>query len=64
MPQWAVERRDSMAYETKAILTALAEIACRTGSKAMYKAIAKMANTEGVVMPSYEEAKADIEEDD
>ena len=53
-----------MAYETKAILTALADIACRTGSKAMYKAIAKMANTEGVLMPSYEEAKADIEEDE
>jgi hypothetical protein len=36
-----------MAYETKVILVSLAEIACRTEAKEVYKAIAKMANVEG-----------------
>ena len=52
-----------MAYETKVILISLAEIAVRTGAKEVYRAIAKMANAEGVILKSYEEAKAELEED-
>ncbi|MGL4941601.1 MAG: hypothetical protein ACRC46_00235 [Thermoguttaceae bacterium] len=52
-----------MAYETKVILIALAELACRTHSREVYNAIAKMANAEGVVLKPYKEALAEIEED-
>ena len=51
-----------MAYETKVILISLAEIAVRTNAKAVYKAIAKMANVEGVILKPWEEAKAELEE--
>jgi len=51
-----------MAYETKVILISLAEIALRTNAKEVYKAIAKMANAEGVILKSYEEAKAELED--
>ena len=51
-----------MAYETKVILIALADIACRTEARDVYKAIAKMANSEGVIIKSYEEARAELEE--
>jgi len=54
---------ESMAYETKVLLIALAEIACRTNAKEVYRAIAKMANAEGVILKSYEEAKAELDED-
>ena len=54
---------DSVAYETKVLLIALAEIACRTDAKEVYKAIAKMANVEGVILKSYNEAKAELDED-
>lgn len=55
---------DSMTYETKAILISIAEIASRAKSvKEVYKAVAKIANSEGVLLQSYEEAKAEIEED-
>ena len=54
----------NMAYETKVILISLAEIAVRTGAKEVYRAIAKMANAEGVILKSYEEAKAELEEAD
>lgn len=50
-----------MAYETKVLLIALAEIACRTNSREVYNAITKMANAEGVVIKPYDEAKAEIE---
>lgn len=53
-----------MAYETKVILIALADIAVRTNAKDVYKAIAKMANAEGVVLKSWDEAKAEFEADD
>ncbi|MDR2713578.1 MAG: hypothetical protein LBB91_10750 [Clostridiales bacterium] len=53
-----------MTYETKAILISIAEIASRAKSvKEVYKAVAKIANSEGVLLQSYEEAKAEIEED-
>ena len=51
-----------MAYETKALLMALSEIALRTNSKEMYKAIAKIANTEGLILKPYDEARAELEE--
>jgi len=55
---------NDMAYETKVILISLAEIACKADSpKEIYKAIAKMANAEGVILKSYEEAKAELKED-
>lgn len=53
-----------MAYETKVLLIALADAALKTDSKEMYKLIAKMANAEGVVLPSYNDAKAEMENDD
>ena len=50
-----------MAYETKVLLIALSEIACRTNdAEEIYNAIAKMANAEGVILKPYEEAKAEI----
>ena len=52
----------NMAYETKVLLMALARLAIRTNSKAMYKEIAEMANVEGMVLKTYEEAKAELEE--
>jgi len=52
-----------VAYETKVILISLAEIAKKaTSVKEMYDAIAKMANAEGVILKSYEEAKAELKE--
>ena len=54
---------ESVAYETKALLIALAEIACKAKNpKEIYRAIAKMANAEGVLLKSYEEAVAEIAE--
>ena len=53
-----------MAYETKVLLAMLAEIALRTKSKEMYKAIVKFANVEGVVLKPYEEAMLEINEDE
>jgi len=53
-----------MAYETKVLLIMLAEMALRTNSKKMYKIIAKTANAEGVVLKPYDEARAEMEEDD
>ena len=51
-----------MAYETKVLLMALAEIACRTNAKEVYNALVKMANVEGVILKSYDEAKAELED--
>ena len=53
-----------MAYETKVILISLSEIACRTKARAVYKAIAKMANAEGVILKSYEEAREELIEEE
>ena len=52
-----------LAYETKVLLIALAEIVCKANNpKEIYKAIAKMANAEGVILKTYEEAIAELEE--
>jgi len=53
---------ESVAYEAKVLLIALADTALRTNSKEMYKVIAKMANAEGIVLQNYDEAKAEMEE--
>jgi len=52
-----------MAYETKVLLSLLADTALRTKSKEMYKVIAKIANTEGVVLKPYDEALNELEKD-
>ena len=51
-----------MAYETKVLLIALAEIVLNTSGDAdtarkIYEAIARMANVEGVILQPYDEAK-------
>ena len=53
-----------MAYETKALLALLADAAVRTDSKKMYNIIAKAANTEGLVLKSFAEAKAEMENEE
>ena len=52
-----------MAYETKVILISLAELALRTNDiEEIYDTISKMANAEGVILKSYDEAKAEMKE--
>ena len=51
-----------MAYETKVILIALADTAARTKAKDIYRLIVKMANVDGIDLKSYEDAVAEIEE--
>ena len=52
-----------VAYETKVLLSLLADTALRTNSKEMYKVIAKIANTEGMILKPYDEAKAELDND-
>ena len=52
-----------MAYETKVLFSLLDDTALRTNSKEMYKVIAKIANSEGLVLKPYEDAMADMVED-
>ena len=52
-----------MTYETKVLLSLLADTALRTNSKEMYKVIAKIANTEGMILKPYDEAKAELDND-
>lgn len=52
-----------MAYETKVILIALAQIALRTDARVVYNAIMQMANAEGVVLKSWDEARAELVEE-
>ena len=50
-----------MTYETKAILQALADIACRVDTaEDVYKSIQRMAGVEGLVLKPYEEAKKEL----
>ncbi|MDR0249485.1 MAG: hypothetical protein LBI44_07545 [Oscillospiraceae bacterium] len=48
-----------MAYETKVILIAIAQHAVTVDSEAMYRYVAALANAEGAVLKSWEEAKAE-----
>jgi len=48
----------SVAYETKVILIALANIIRNSNNLSeVYKAVEEMANAEGVILKPYEEAK-------
>ena len=49
---------EKLMLETKVILTLLMEYAVEAKIKKMYNLIAKLANSEGVTLPSYEEALA------
>ena len=50
-----------MAYETKVLLLALAEITLsKENAEEVYHAIAKLANAEGVILKPYGEAKAEL----
>ena len=49
-----------MAYETKVLLMALAEVAVRTNSKEVYMAIARMANVEGMIIKPFEDMKTEV----
>ena len=51
----------NMAYETKVLLISMAEYAVEAKIKKMYLYIAKMANAEGLILPSYEDAVAQKE---
>jgi len=54
-----------MAYETKVILTLLAEQAVKAKTtKEIYNAIRGAANVEGVQLPTYEEYKDKLSEED
>ena len=47
-----------MSYETKVLLIAIAEIVSRSNSvDEIYKAVADMANAEGVILKSLEEKR-------
>jgi len=56
----SMEGVQSVAYETKVILIALSKIALEAESKKVYEAIADMANAEGVILKSYEDAMKEI----
>ena len=50
-----------MSYETKVLLISMAEYAVEAKIKKMYLYIAKMANAEGLILPTYEKAVAQAE---
>ena len=52
-----------MAYETKVILTSLSKHCLNNTSRQVYNIIRSMAQVEGVKLPSFEEAKAELELD-
>lgn len=55
---------ENMAFETKAMLSVISDVVVKAKStKEVYKAIQKMANVEGVILKSYEEAKEELESD-
>ena len=52
----------NLAYETKVIIQAMAEILLQTNDvEKAYNALKRMANTEGVILKAYEEAMAEID---
>ena len=54
----STERVESVAYETKVILIALAKIIRNSSSLSeVYEAVEEMANAEGVVLKPYDESK-------
>ena len=54
--QPTVKGVDDVAYETKVVLIAIAEIIRKSADlKEVYQAVEKMANAEGVVLQPYED---------
>ncbi|MCL2198883.1 MAG: hypothetical protein FWB80_08170 [Defluviitaleaceae bacterium] len=54
-----------MAYETKVILTALAERIVKADSvKEAYGAVRRAASVEGVQLPQYDDFKKELEKED
>jgi len=54
-----------MAYDTKVALQAVLNVVLLSKDKEqIYKMVAKMAKVEGMSVPSYKEAMAEIENDD
>ena len=54
-----------MAYETKVIIRSIARILIRcTSIKQAYKELLRIAQDEGVNLPTYEEALRELEEDE
>ena len=59
-----VRGEESVAYETKVILTLLAERVSQARTvKEAYRSIARAASSEGVKLPTFEEMKAEIAQD-
>ena len=57
-----VKGEDTMAYETKVILTLLAQkIAQVQSAREAYSLIARAANVEGLKLPSYDELRKEME---
>lgn len=51
-----------LAYETKVLLQAIAEILLQKKDvKSAYNAVKRIANTEGVILKTYDEAIAELE---
>jgi hypothetical protein len=54
-----------MAYETKVILQGISQHCLRVKtSKQVYNIVRKMAQVEGLSLPSFEDAKAEVEQED
>ena len=54
-----------MAYETKVILQGISQHCLRVKtSKQVYNVVRKMAQVEGLSLPSYADAKAEVEKED
>ena len=52
------------AYETRVLLIGMAEYAVEARVKKMYNYVAKMLNSEGVTLKSYEDAVAELESEE
>jgi hypothetical protein len=53
-----------MSYETKALLKALAEIVVvKKTPESIYKSLTRIANAEGVILPTFEEMVAEMKDE-
>ena len=52
----------NLAYETKVLLVALAQIVCKAENiEEIYASLMQMANSEGVILKPYEDARLELE---
>lgn len=59
-----VKGEESMAYETKALLIAIGKIMRYTKDiELSYKAVADMANAEGVILEPFDDEESEIKEE-